>query len=256
MNNQVFLDLFSDAVGDLLAVVGPNLASCSETSEEFSVNLHISDFDSLSEDIKRLTPHSDMMNAYINFDLRQGNLIGSAKLETNAQLVVELINEDVAVSAPPVDQKTEDIYQSLKDFMLAPGTWFYIEPLVQKLSFLSDSGIHVEIELGIAVDKAFLKEQLEVNENTNCLVYISAEKLNHRLKSGNYAEIDEFKKNECKTGVLILLGNANGSSMGPNLRVIGRDRWKSPAVLDLGLTEESAKEISKIVKFQREECNA
>jgi len=244
-SNNLFTRLQA-GVGTIVNIAQTELEHCSETDTRFSLGLNL-DPASLSQILADLAPISDLLDITLEYRIQHGS--GSASLSPQGLTFVEW-HEDSDLNPPDLDPNTAEL------FSVVAVQLSHIDKTVQAdnwaiyLHRLAQAGAEVELFLRIFLNKQALIQKLDWPDHIRYLMYISADKFLRQLKSKSFREVWDLLIPGSQDTLVLMLGDALGMAIGPNIRIYGRDSWAAPDYFYFPANQSDRQKVSRAINFR------
>lgn len=252
--NESLLAQLKDGLEALLDVAADRFQNAAdETDTQFSLVIQL-DISSLLQTLTRLAPYVDIFKITLEYEIQEGR--GSADLVSTGEMVIVGWNEDEALSPPDlVDPQAMKTFANLRQQLASVETKLQPDNLARDLDLLIQAEADVDLSLYVTLDKSAVVGNLGWPGHVRNLLYFSADKFLQRLNSREFWNLGEFLISNAEEILILLLGNASGVAVGPNVRVFGRDYWVSSDLLDFQVNDADRQKIPAALNFRNEESN-
>jgi hypothetical protein len=252
--NESLLAQLKEGIELLLDVAGNQFQhAADENDTQFSLEIQL-EATLLHQILTRLAPYADLFNITLEYQIQEGR--GSADLVSTGKLVIVGWSEDETLSPPDlVDPQAMETFADLRQQLASIGTKIRPDSLTRDLDLLIQAEADVDLSLYVTLDKSAVVGVLGWPRHVRILLYFSADKFLQRLNSREFWNLGELLISDTEEILILLLGNASGVAVGPNIRVFGRDYWVSPDLLGFQANDADCQKVSAALNFRNEESN-
>ena len=249
MTNGNTFDKLSAGIDVILKIAGNELKKVSETDSRFSVQLHPRGAETALV-LQQLAPYAELFDVSVALEIQQGN--GKAHLTTHGLQFVDW-NLDPDLSPPDIDAQTSELFGELTQ-QFSQGGSVDASKLVDDLQQLVSGGALCSLTVLIFLDKRSLLANMKWPNETRGLLYVSADKLQQAIQGGDFATLNNLLTPQGETSIVLMLGDTKGITLGPNIRICGRDQWTTENTSAFRASRTDSKRIEDAIAFRGEEC--
>jgi hypothetical protein len=180
----------------------------------------------LRELVPKISPYKTIFSLFIEIQIQQGKTTLKMDDEGVLRVITPWI-DDPDLSPPILNENEYNDFRTLTNFFETSDSEINPEVIYPYLDELSRKGALVETSIQITVDKINLVHGLNLSSQYRCVIYLSSEKLTSSIKTFDVQNLQKIFAPNSEKKIIVLLADVIGIAKGPNLEIIGFDRWET-----------------------------
>lgn len=251
MNDYPLLVRLQEGITAILNLAADNADAVVETDDRFSLRIY-QEVMKIGDILVELRMYANLIDVTLEYELHH-EVRGSMALTSEGLQTIDQPDE-IDPESLELDPQMVRALSTFVDELPTDRQFVSVEVMIDGLTQLHTQGIDTETSLFIVIRKRRLLQQLDFKNSAQWLLYVITDKLLERLRSTELAQLYNHLMPEEKSRFIILLGDASGNAIGPNVTVLGRDHWAKAEKSSLTIIDQAQDRVTEAIAFSDEEC--